>query len=476
MNVALALLVSSVSLFGQHTLNAAPAPPGPWPADGGLPQNLLPDAGVTHDGGRSVSAAAVGADGGGDTDAGEPAVVMFRAGIEWGLTSYPSGPVGGQQDLLGDVTPLLGIDAAEDFSLEVGATFRFRIFDDPPAQRADDIGGFLRRADWDEPSDFGQIIRSLRISGDDSVLAVRAGRFRKYSLGFGHLLRRYSNQDNPDYHPAGAWVRVGAGPIRVEAFASDMFGGRILAGEAVLDFGRLVKNTPEVVDRYHVAYSLAHDFGAAGGETVSATLMHLDVSAVLYRSSTTRAMLLTGAGLRAGNPIDVGVLFGGAVETALGSLKLSAKAELRKQNGGFRQGFFGPGYELSRFAGTGFTGVSLLDERLPDSFSGYAEVRMGVVKAFSFDAGVEYFAFGRADLDAALALETFGPRFTLVVRAGALAMGMMPRYSGTIEARVRLFRSFYLLGYAGTVFVPQSDSTLSRGGYGGIGAGFDVER
>lgn len=434
-------------------------------ADGGTPApTATGDAGVAA---TAVPSAA--------PDGGESTGPIFRAGIEVGFTSYPSGPAGGQQDLLGDVTPLVGIDAAEDFSLELGATFRFRVFDDPPAQRDQDIGGVLRKADWDETSDFGQIIRYVRIASDDSTLGLRAGRFRKYSLGLGHLLSRYSNQENPDYHPAGAWGRAGVGPLRFEAFASDIFGARLIAAEAALDFGRLASDTPEVADRYHAAISFAHDFGLAGGRMLPVTLMHIDVSAVLARSASTRAMLLTGVGWRL-NPLHAGVLFGGAVETVMGALKLSVKAELRKQYGGFRQGFFSGHYELSRYAGTGFSGVSLLDERLPDTFSGYAEVRMGATQAFSLDMGFEYFAFGRADADASLALETFGPRFTLVLRAGAVGIGVMPRYSGQVEARVRLFRSFYLLGYAGTVFTPQQNGSLARGGYGGVGAGFDVEK
>lgn len=431
-----------------------------------VPTVAIPDAGASTDAGQPF-------DGGLVVD--EREAPNFRAGIELALTSYPSGPVGGEQDLLGDVTPLLGIEAGDDFGIELGATFRFRLLDEPPAQRSHDLGGMLRAADWNEASDFGQIIRSLRIAQDDTVLAIRAGRFRKYTLGFGHLLNRYSNQDNPDYHPAGAWIRVGAGPLRAEAFASDLFGARIFAGEAALDFGAFFRSTPETEGRYHLAVSVAHDAGQAGGRMPAVSLMHVDVSAVLYRSSDTRALLLTGFGFRLAHPVDGGLLFGGAFETALGSLKFAAKAEIRKQNGGFRQGFFGPVFELSRYAGSGFSGESRLTERLPDTFSGYGEIRLGVGQAFSFDASAEYFGFGRADLDAALALEALSSRLTLTLRGAAVALNVLPRYSGTLEARVRMFRSFYVLGYGGTVFIPQPDSTLSRGGYGGIGCGFDVE-
>src|SRR5437867_2245147 len=54
-------------------------------------------------------------------------------------------------------TPVLGLESGDDFSAELGATLRFRLLSG---------GESFRRADWDEPSDFGQILRELRIGKD----------------------------------------------------------------------------------------------------------------------------------------------------------------------------------------------------------------------------------------------------------------------------------------------------------------------
>src|SRR5258708_35762400 len=101
--------------------------------------------------------------------------VQFHAALEGLAESFPSGTPVGAQDLFAIATPLMSIDAGDEFAFELGANLRLRVFDDPPLQRAGDIAGVLRGADWREPSDFGQILRELRIGGDDWPMYLRAG-------------------------------------------------------------------------------------------------------------------------------------------------------------------------------------------------------------------------------------------------------------------------------------------------------------
>src|SRR5205814_9094350 len=82
-----------------------------------------------------------------------PSTLTLRIGIEGCINSWPQGQ---PQDLLFCVRPLVSFDAGEDFAAELGATMNFLIFDDPPENRSQAIGGFLRKQDWDESSDFGQ--------------------------------------------------------------------------------------------------------------------------------------------------------------------------------------------------------------------------------------------------------------------------------------------------------------------------------
>ena len=407
--------------------------------------------------------------------------VKLRAAAESSLTSFPSGTPGGGQDAFIDLRPILGISIGEDFGIEVGAQFRLRLIDNEPAQRAGDIGGALRRADWDEASDFGQILRSLTINNPDSAFWVQAGSVRKKTLGLGHLISRYSNQDNPDYHPAGAAIGAGYKAIRAELFVSDIFGARIFAGETVADLGRIFGSTEGVFDRFHLAFSLAHDAGRAGTVAPSVTLYQLDFDAVLYRSAAARIMALAGLGARLADAVDstgdLGLVVGISVDATLeGGFSIGGKAEVRKQQSGFRQGFFGPGYELSRFASIGFSGPSQAAEQLPDGFSFVGELHLASGTAVSFDFALEHFTWNRTDVDAVFSLEVINQRLIAGARFTAVGLGKIPRYATTSELRLRLFSSFYVLAAAGTVFFPQPDGTLVRGIYAGVGAGLDFER
>src|SRR6185436_7326303 len=121
---------------------------------------------------------------------------------------------------------------------------------DEPNQCGTETHSFFRQVDWDEPSDFGQLIRQLRLGRPEGALWAKAGAVRNKTLGFGHTLNRYSNQDLPDYHPAAGGAGFMLGPVRGEFFASDVFGARIFAGLAGLELGKLASNDPKWQDRF----------------------------------------------------------------------------------------------------------------------------------------------------------------------------------------------------------------------------------
>ena len=109
-----------------------------------------------------------------------------------------------EQDAVLGFRPLVGLAWGDAVTLEIGADLRLRVIDQPPFKPVADYGGFLRRKDWDELSDYGQLIQLLRAGEPESLVWLEAGPTRRKTLGLGHLVGRYSNQDHPDYHPAGA--------------------------------------------------------------------------------------------------------------------------------------------------------------------------------------------------------------------------------------------------------------------------------
>jgi hypothetical protein len=155
---------------------------------------------------------------------------------------------------------------------------------------------------------------------------------------------------------------------------------------------------------------------------------------------------------------------------------LSLRGEARKQAGGFRHGFFGAQYELARVSGLGFASAPIADERLPDAFSIFGELRLRLAQTVTVDGGVEVFTFGRTDFDSRLSVELLEKRLIAEARLGAMGLGQTPRWLATAGLRWRLFRSFYVLGSGGTVFFAPEQRSLVRGVTVMAGVGVDIER
>jgi hypothetical protein len=134
-----------------------------------------------------------------------------------GLALLPGGDVGGVESYA-QVTPMLVVAEGEAFGLNVGAPVRLRL-------AGGEMGaGLVRREDWDSLSDWGQLVRGLKLGSDNAPVALWVGGLEGYSLLSAHLVRRYSNRANPDYHPAGTFLTGTLGPLYAEAFASDVLG------------------------------------------------------------------------------------------------------------------------------------------------------------------------------------------------------------------------------------------------------------
>jgi hypothetical protein len=408
--------------------------------------------------------------------------MLFRMGIEVGPLSFPSGTRGGGQDLFALAAPMVHLEN-DHFSVELGAPLRFRLLDKDPQQTAEDYGPRLRRQDWDTTSDFGQILRELRIGQEDEKFHLRASALTAFTLGEGHLVDRYDNQLSPDYHPAGAVAALNIGPTRVQVAASDVLSPRLFAGELRLDIGRLASTNEELFDRYYGIASVAYDFGRVGEERTDAIAAVLvGGNAALYKGEQLQLWALAGGGTRVDVGTDIGAFAGLSIRGQSGRLDISGRLEGRFQGGAFRFGLFGPSYELARFSATGLSEDPISQEVLERHLSGFAELKMGLeggtveeLQLFASAAG-EYFTFGRTDADLALGAMFPGGKTRATARLIIVGAGTQPRYSVQLELRQRLLESLYIWGAGSTVHFPQPDGSLVRGFTAGAGVGVDFER
>lgn len=248
---------------------------------------------------------------------------------------------GGAGEGFAQVEPTLLIDDGAGFGLNLGAPVRLRLWGGGAGSEP------VRRQDWDSLSDWGQLVRGLKLGSDGAPVAVWLGGLEDYSLLSGHLVRRYSNRLNPDYHPAGGFLTGTWGPLYLEAFSSDVLGARLMGAEAALDVEHLLWGRPPRRGRYTLALSAVHDWGRAEARAPSVTLAHVDGTAVVVLLPGFEAQVLAGWGGRPGRSGAWGAVAGVGADTVTPTLDMRLRLEVRRQHGGFRQGLFGPDYELA---------------------------------------------------------------------------------------------------------------------------------
>ncbi|WP_246137555.1 hypothetical protein, partial [Myxococcus llanfairpwllgwyngyllgogerychwyrndrobwllllantysiliogogogochensis] len=395
------------------------------------------------------------------------------------LAFLPRGGVGKEEGYL-QVEPTFILDGGRDFGVNVGAPVRFRMWG------GGDGAAFVRREDWDTLSDWGQLVRGLKFGSEYTPLGVWVGALEEHSLLSGHLVRRYSNRTNPDYHPAGGVLTGKLGPLYTEAFTSDVLGARVMGAELSLDLEHVIFGKPQYAGRYTLALSGVHDWGRAGGRAPSVTLAHLDITTGVLIRPDYEAHVIVGVGGRPGADGAWGAVVGAGLDLGREKLRLRLRLEGRRQHGGFRQGFFGPDYELARFQGAGPDGGPLAEATFPDGYSAFTEAEVdwdaaglgGHSRHFTLTLGAEAFSWGRFDVDGRVAMQLFSRSLEVALKGLAVGAGKPgARYLGATEVRWRfLGGKLYAMGTGGTLLFPTKEGTLRPGAFASVGMGVDNAR
>lgn len=376
----------------------------------------------------------------------------------------------GQEESFAVLEPTVVVDGGAQWGMHLGASVAWRLWGGEAG------AGLVRREDWDNLSDWGQVVRALKLGGDTSPVALWVGELEDYSLLSGQLVRRYSNRTHPDYHPAGAFLTSTMGPLFLEAFSSDVLAARLMGAQVEVDLAHVLTGAPRAPGRYTLGLSAVRDWGGAGRRP---TLAHMDAAAVLVERPGVELHVLGGWGGHLGEPGAWGAVAGMGVDAMTPLLDMKLRLEARRQRGGFRQGYFGPGFELARE-------LSVAREPFPEGFSAYGEVelewdgvRLGGLRQrhLLLSLGAEVFHWGRVEVAGRLGLQLAQRRLEVAVSGLVLGPGQPGAwhvYSG--QVRWRFAGALYALGQGGMRLYPGGEQGLRPVAFANLGLGVEHAR
>jgi len=142
-------------------------------------------------------------------------------------------------------------------------------------------------------------------------------------------------------------------------------------------------------------------------------------------SPALKPFVIAGWGGRPGEAGAWGAVVGVGADAVTPTLDMTLRLEVRRQHGGFRQGSFGPDYELARFRVAGPDGVPLSEAPFPDGFSLYGEAVVGwdavsyggLQRHLMLSLGAEAFTWGRFDVDGRVAVQLFERSLEVALKA-----------------------------------------------------------
>ncbi|MBN2802573.1 MAG: hypothetical protein JXR91_05730 [Deltaproteobacteria bacterium] len=147
-----------------------------------------------------------------------------------------------------------------DFKLRLSGPFRFRIYDKSPDN---DTG--LRSEDWDDPSDWARILRSIDYNRKftDGGIALHIGELNGVSMGHSTIVSSYFNSTDMDYYQGGATLGVDVKGNGIEFLMNNFVSPSIFSGRTfVAPFAWFVKS--QIARRFRAGFDFMVDSGVRG--------------------------------------------------------------------------------------------------------------------------------------------------------------------------------------------------------------------
>ncbi len=147
------------------------------------------------------------------------------------------------------------------FTMSFGVPLRFEILDARADQRWDNAGRF-RKEDWDEASDFAQVIRYITYGGKEKHLYLDINAFKSSSIGHGTILKRYNPNLNLNTRRISAQFDGFFDYGGVETYLNDITGPNVLGGLLFLKPLSIIDSKNYVMRSFSIGFTVVADLDA----------------------------------------------------------------------------------------------------------------------------------------------------------------------------------------------------------------------
>jgi hypothetical protein len=283
----------------------------------------------------------------------------------------------------------------ENWGFGIQAPLRVRIIDNDP-ENNNDYGGFIRKEDWDEPSDWLKIARYVYVGQWDKKgpFYVRLGELSGLTVGHGTIMHRYFNGIDPNKWRTGVNVAVNVWAFGTEVMINDLadpslVGARFQVKPLVIAFADSSTTAEDdghgwIADKLHVGFSIFSDTKAPfalGTETIPNpdTNVGGTITRLAYDDNERplvtreRALMILGADVgfelvdlpfltitpymdlnkmtvvNHGWGWHLGVLWNLHVPLAIDTLQVDLRTEYRRVSGDYLAPYFNTIYEIERY-------------------------------------------------------------------------------------------------------------------------------
>ncbi len=156
--------------------------------------------------------------------------------------------------------------AEQPLDMSFGVPVRLQLLDPRPPTSGDSRGwshfGRIRKQDWDEVSDFAQIIRNITFGGKEGHFYFDVNAFKSSSLGHGTLLKRYNPNLNLNSRQVSAELDAFGDYGGGELYVNNITGPSLIGGLVFAKPLSLVDRDSYVMRSFSIGATAAADIDA----------------------------------------------------------------------------------------------------------------------------------------------------------------------------------------------------------------------